>query len=79
MRADTHAGPELRLHTEAEYIDAALTFVTLPTSCDARPDHTLWHWRCLRHRAYRNPIRLYIVEILTKWCRSKPAESDMKS
>jgi hypothetical protein len=42
MRADTHAGPELRLHIKAEYIDAALTFVSLPTSsCDARPDHTL--------------------------------------
>src|SRR5829696_7986577 len=41
MRADTHAGPELRLHIKAEYIDAALTFVSLPTSsCDARPDHT---------------------------------------
>ncbi|EIM30377.1 hypothetical protein MicloDRAFT_00009270 [Microvirga lotononidis] len=41
MRADTHDGPELRLHHEAEYIDAALTFVSLPTSsCDARPDHT---------------------------------------
>jgi hypothetical protein len=41
MRADPHAGPELRLHPEAEYIDAALTFVSLPTSsCDARPDHT---------------------------------------
>jgi hypothetical protein len=44
MRADTHAGPELRLHPEAEYIDAALTFVSPPTSsCDARPDHTSWH------------------------------------
>jgi hypothetical protein len=41
MRADTHAGPELTLHTEAEYIDAALTFVSPPpSSCDARPDHT---------------------------------------
>jgi hypothetical protein len=45
MRADTHDGPEQRLHTEAEYIDAALTFVSLPTSsCDARPDHTSWHF-----------------------------------
>src|SRR3954471_3537516 len=44
MRADSHDGPELRLHLEAEYIDAALTFVSPPTSsCDARPDHTLWH------------------------------------
>jgi hypothetical protein len=44
MRADTHAGPELTLHTEAEYIDAALTFVSPPpSSCDARPDHTSWH------------------------------------
>src|SRR5215203_3461191 len=44
MRADTHAGPELKLHLKAEYIDAALTFVSLPTSsCDARPDHTSWH------------------------------------
>jgi hypothetical protein len=44
MRADPHDGPELMLHTEAEYIDAALTFVSLPTSsCDARPDHTSWH------------------------------------
>jgi hypothetical protein len=44
MRADTHDGPELKLYTEAEYIDAALTFVSLPTSsCDARPDHTKWH------------------------------------
>jgi hypothetical protein len=41
MCADPHVGPELRLHLEAEYIDAALTFVSLPTSsCDARPDHT---------------------------------------
>ena len=41
MRADIHDGPELRLYIEAEYIDAALTFVSLPTSsCDARPDHT---------------------------------------
>jgi hypothetical protein len=41
MRADSHDGPELRLHHEAEYIDAALTFVSPPTSsCDARPDHT---------------------------------------
>jgi hypothetical protein len=41
MRADIHDGPELRLHIEAEYIDAALTFVSPPTSsCDARPDHT---------------------------------------
>jgi hypothetical protein len=41
MRADPLAGPELTLHTEAEYIDAALTFVSPPTSsCDARPDHT---------------------------------------
>src|SRR3954447_9226455 len=41
MRADSHDGPELRLHLEAEYIDAALTFVSPPTSsCDARPDHT---------------------------------------
>jgi hypothetical protein len=40
-RADFHAGPEQKLHQEAEYIDAALTFVSLPTSsCDARPDHT---------------------------------------
>jgi hypothetical protein len=44
MRADTHDGPELKLHPEAEYIDAALTFIRLPTSsCDARPDHTSWH------------------------------------
>src|SRR3712207_4054913 len=44
MRADSHDGPELRLHPEAEYIDAALTFVSPPTSsCDARPDHTSWH------------------------------------
>ena len=44
MRADTHDGPEHRLHHEAEYIDAALTFVSPPTSsCDARPDHTSWH------------------------------------
>jgi hypothetical protein len=41
MRADIHDGPEQRLHLEAEYIDAALTFVGPPTSsCDARPDHT---------------------------------------
>ncbi len=41
MRADTHDGPEQMLHLESEYIDAALTFVSLPTSsCDARPDHT---------------------------------------
>jgi hypothetical protein len=44
MRADPHDGPEHKLHTEAEYIDAALTFVSQPTSsCDARPDHTSWH------------------------------------
>jgi hypothetical protein len=41
MRTDIHAGPEHRLYIEAEYIDAALTFVSPPTSsCDARPDHT---------------------------------------
>ena len=46
MRADSHDGPEQRLHHEAEYIDAALMFVSLPTSsCDARPDHTKWHKR----------------------------------
>jgi hypothetical protein len=47
MRADPHDGPELMLHPEAEYIDAALTFVSLPTSsCDARPDHTLALQKC---------------------------------
>jgi hypothetical protein len=41
MRADTHDGPEHRLHNEAEYINAALTFATQSvSSCDARPDHT---------------------------------------
>jgi hypothetical protein len=44
MRADIHDGPEHKLYIEAEYIDAALTFVSPPTSsCDARPDHTSWH------------------------------------
>jgi hypothetical protein len=48
-RADTHAGPELKLHIKAEYIDAALTLVSLRTSsCDARPDHTSWHIADLR-------------------------------
>ncbi len=52
MRADIHDGPELRLHIEAEYIDAALTFVSPPTSsCDARPDHTRWHTRDLNLKA----------------------------
>jgi hypothetical protein len=32
MRADTHDGPEHKLHHEASYIDAALTFVSLPIS-----------------------------------------------
>jgi hypothetical protein len=45
MRADSHDGPELRLHNETEYIDAALTFVGLPeSSCDARLHHTWWHF-----------------------------------
>jgi hypothetical protein len=52
MRADSHDGLELRLHTEAEYIDAALTFIRLPTSsCNARPDHTSWHIRDLSWKA----------------------------
>ena len=52
MRADSHDGPEHRLYIEAEYIDAALTFVSPPTSsCDARPDHTSWHSWDLSPRA----------------------------
>src|SRR3954454_14796194 len=71
MRADPHAGPELKLHIKAEYIDAALTFVSLPTSslptssCDARPDHTSWHFRDIGRRA-----ALGRTPDLTGWPRS---------
>ncbi|MBJ6126982.1 cytochrome c oxidase assembly protein, partial [Microvirga splendida] len=45
----------------AEYIDAALTFVTLPTSsCDARPDHTFWHIPALYQGALLN-VSLHLV------------------
>jgi hypothetical protein len=57
MRADIHDGPELRLHLEAEYIDAALTFVSPPTSsCDARPDHTNWHIEIVAHLDVGSPL-----------------------
>jgi hypothetical protein len=43
------------LQLKAGYIDARpLTASSTKTSCDARPDHTLGHWRT--NRSSLNPV-----------------------
>jgi len=49
MRADPHAGPELKLHIKAEYIDAALTFVSLP-------HHLATHGRTIHPGTFRTYV-----------------------